>query len=157
MADVGHRLNGFDPSTTVCPSSDTLSAHADLANALSNPYGSSALYILDGYTPAAEQEYLKSGYVGDPLATTGNFGSFQGAVVSIAAIAAEISAGRPVAVDITWPSGTQHVVAIGGLSPDAVSVLLLDPVNGRTIMKWSDFPARYNGGATINSYVFTKG
>ena len=157
MNDVGHRVNGFDPNTSVCPTSMTLFVEPTLASALADPYSTGALYILDSYTTGVDREYLKSGGVSDPLVTTGNFGSIQGAGLSITAIASEINAGRPVVVSITFTGGANHFVTISGIASDYLSVLILDPIYGRTIMKWNDFPAHYQGGATVDAYVFTIG
>jgi hypothetical protein len=156
MTDVGHRLNGFDKTTSVCPTAATIAANPPLINALASVFSPISLYILDTWTTGTNTQYLKSGFIKDPLETTKNFASVQPASLSKGAIAAETSAHRPVAVNIMWSDGNQHVVAIGGVASDWGKILTLDPVSGRTVMKWNDFPSKYGGGATILSYVFTK-
>jgi hypothetical protein len=61
-------------------------------------------------------------------------------------IGGEISAKRPVAADIQWNSGGQHVVAIAGVLND--QLLVCDPANGESIIRYADFPGQYAGGAT---------
>lgn len=155
MTDVGHRLNGFPANTGACPSSAVVAANPDLKAALANPYDQAAEYILDNAKYGVDRRYLKTGGVGDPLTTTGNYAGYHGGDTSHAAVAAEIGAGRPVAVDITWnPSGPSHVVAIAGILGD--SLLVLDPVNGMSVIRWQNFPATYFGGAKLDGYAFTK-
>jgi hypothetical protein len=94
--------------------------------------------------------------VKDPLSAVGNWAANLGPVVSLAQIAAEVSAGRPVAVDIDCNPGNvgQHVVAIADVLGD--SLLLLGPVNGTSVMRFANFPAAYYGGAKVIGYSFTK-
>ena len=156
MTDVGHRLNAFPSNTTACPSQATIATNPTLAAALSDPYAPAAEYILDDARWGVDRRYLKSGSVKDPLITVGNWAADLGPVVSLAQIATEVNAGRPVAVDIDWNPGNvgQHVVAIAGVLGD--SLLLLDPVNGTSVMRFAHFPAAYYGGAKVIGYSFTK-
>lgn len=154
MTDVGQRSNHFAPNSTACPSSNTLAEFPALANDLADPYNVADLYILDNPIYSITTEYLKSGNVRDPLQTTGNFASFQATDITSQQILDELAFGRPVLADIQWPSGLEHVVAIAGL--EAPSWVILDPVNGQSLIAIDDFPAKYLGGARLLDYVFTQ-
>ncbi|QUQ62705.1 papain-like cysteine protease family protein [Kutzneria sp. CA-103260] len=90
----------------------------------------------------------------DALSTVGNYASYQPANLTLAQIASEINAGRPVAVGITWFSGGSHVVVIAGVQGEGL--LILDPANGQSFVEFGAFPATYFGGATLDGYAFTK-
>ncbi len=154
MTVVGQNINGFPQNTSACPTAQVLAANPGLAGILANPYDKAAEYILDTPSPKVDMRYIKSGGVSDPLKVTGNFASIQPGNLSLAQVAAEVNAGRPVLVDITWNSGGSHVVAIAGVMSE--SIIVLDPVNGQSVMLFESFPASYYGGATLDDYVFTK-
>jgi Papain-like cysteine protease AvrRpt2 len=155
MTVVGHNINGFPANTSACPSAQVVAANPALAAALANPYTPAAEFILDNAAYGVDRRYLKSGGVSDPLKVTGNYASYQGANLTLAQIAAEINAGRPIAVDITWlNSSASHVVAIAGVLGD--SLLVLDPANGTSVVRFGDFPGTYFGGAKLDGYTFTK-
>jgi len=154
MTDVGHRINGFPANTSACPLAAVVAANPELQAALADPYSQAAEYILDNVKYGVDRRYLKSGGVSDPLTTVGHYAGYNGANISHDTVAAEVNAGRPVAVDITWPNGPSHVVAIAGVLGD--SLLILDPVNGTSIIRWQNFPATYFGGATLDGFAFTK-
>jgi len=59
-----------------------------------------------------------------------------------------------VVVGITWFSGGSHFVAIAGVLGDGL--LVLDPINGQSVVRFGAFPGSYFGGATLDEYVFTK-
>jgi hypothetical protein len=145
MTDVGHRVNGFPADTSACPSATVVAA---------NPELQAAEYILDNVKYGVDRQYLKSGGVSDPLTTVGHYAEYHNASISHGQVATEVNAGRPVAVDITWPSGVSHVVAIAGILGD--SLLILDPINGTSVIRWQNFPATYFGGATLDGFAFTK-
>jgi Peptidase_C39 like family len=155
MTVVGHNINGFPANTGGCPSPQVVAANPPLAAALANPYSKAAEYILDNAAYGVDRRYLKSGGISDPLKVTGNFDSSHGADLGLDQIAAQINAGRPVAVDITWlNSSNSHVVAIAGVSGD--SLLVLDPINGQSVVRFGDFPGTYFSGAKLDGYTFTK-
>jgi hypothetical protein len=156
MTDVGHRLNGYPLNTGACPAQKTVDDNPDLKAALANPYLIAAEYILDDAKWGIDTRYLKTGNIKDPLVTTGNWARDLGPTASLSEITTEVSAGRPVAVDIDWLPGNigQHVVTIAGVSGDIL--LLLDPVNGTSVMRFKNFPLTYFGGAKIIGYSFTK-
>jgi hypothetical protein len=154
MTDIGHRINGFPADTGACPSSAALNANPTLANRYADPYGSAALFVLDDSLLGVDTRYLKSGGVTDSLTTVGNYASYQPATLTLAQIAAEINAGRPVAADITWNSGGSHVVVIAGVQGDGL--LILDPGNGQSFVEFGAFPLTYFGGAKLDGYAFTK-
>ncbi|ABQ37013.1 papain-like cysteine protease family protein [Bradyrhizobium sp. BTAi1] len=155
MTVVGHNINGFPSNTSACPSAQVLRDHPALAKALANPYDKAVEFILDDAAYGIDRRYLKSGGVTDPLKVTGNFDSYHGADLSLQQIAAQINAGRPIAVDITWRDNSgSHVVAIAGVLGD--SLLILDPANGESVVRFGDFPGTYFNGAKLDGYTFTK-
>ena len=50
--------------------------------------------------------------------------------------------------------GGSHFVAIAGVDGD--SMLILDPANGQSVVRFGAFPGSYFGGAKQDEYVFTK-
>jgi hypothetical protein len=155
MTIVGHNINGFPADTSACPSAQVVAANPSLAAALADPYSQAAEFVLDNAAYGVDRRYLKSGGISDPLKVTGNFDSYHGADLSLDQIAAQVNAGRPVAVDITWLDGSgSHVVAIAGVQGDGM--LIHDPANGQSVVRFGDFPGTYFGGATLDGYTFTK-
>jgi hypothetical protein len=155
MTTVGQNINKFPANTSACPSSAVIFANPALAAALANPYTKAAEYILDDPKYGIPTYYLKSGGVGDALNVKANWAGPQGANLSLSEIASEVNAGRPVCASIAWNSGNgQHVVTIAGVSGN--NLLLLDPINGQSVLPFASFPAYYYGGATIVGYDFTK-
>jgi hypothetical protein len=155
MTDIGHRINNFPADTSACPSSAVVNANPNLVAALADPYSMAAEFILDNTLFGVDQRYLKTGWVGDALKTVGCFASHQPASLSLDALAVEIRAGRPVVAEITWLSNSSsHFVAIAGVLND--SLLVLDPANGTSVIRWKNFPATYFGGAKVDGFDFTK-
>jgi Papain-like cysteine protease AvrRpt2 len=165
MTVVGQKVNGFGADTSGCPRPAILAKFPELAGILADPYSTPAEYALNPgldrsvFPPKTidkiDPEYLKSGGISDPLNVTGNYVSYHGADLTLDQIAAEVNAGRPVAVDITWFSGKgSHVVAIAGVLGDGL--LILDPANGQSVVRFGAFPGTYFGGATLDGYTFTK-
>lgn len=155
MTQIGQKINGFKANTSACPSARMIAAHPELATALNDPYAAAAEFILDNPIYGVDRDYLKSGGVTDALKQVGNYDSYHGNNLSLGDIAGQISAGHPVVADITWLNGAgSHVVAIAGVLGD--SLLILDPANGESVVRFGDFPATYFGGATLDGYAFTK-
>ena len=46
------------------------------------------------------------------------------------------------------------MVAIAGVLGD--SLLILDPANGESVVRFGDFPGTYFNGAKLDGYTFTK-
>ena len=153
MTEIGHKINGFPANTGACPTQAALTANPQLASRYANPYSSAALYVLDDTRLGVDRRYLKSGGVTDALKTVGNYASYQPASLTLAQIAGEINAGRPVVADITWNSGSSHSVAIAGVQGEGL--LILNPVNGQSLVEFGAFPATYFSGAALNGYAFT--
>ena len=65
-------------------------------------------------------------------------------------IAAEIAVARPIAVDII---GTQASASTSSRSQGVLNDLLLvcDPVNGESVIRYADFPAQYQGAVLLRS------
>lgn len=155
MTEIGHKINGFEANTGACPNAKIIAAHPELAAALNNPYGTAAEFILDDPVYGVDRRYLKSGGVTDALKQVGNYDSYHGNNLSLGDIAGQISAGRPVVAAITWVNGAgSHFVAIAGVLGD--SLLILDPGNGGSVVRFGDFPTTYFAGATLDGYAFTK-
>jgi Papain-like cysteine protease AvrRpt2 len=154
MTIVGQTINKFPPDTSACPSADVLAANPGLAAILADPYSKSAEFVLDNPAYRIDPEYIKSGGVSDPLKVAGNWASDQPGSLGLNQIASEVNAGRPVVAAITWFSGGSHFVAIAGVLGD--SLLVLDPINGQSVVRFGAFPTSYFGGATLDNFTFTK-
>jgi hypothetical protein len=155
MTTIGHSINGFPAETSACPSAQVVAANPGLAAALANPYSTAAEYILDNLAYGIDRRYLKSGGVTDALKTTGNYDSYHGGELPLDQIAAQINAGKPVVVSITWLNGSgTHFVVIAGVLGN--SLLILDPANGQSVVRFGDFPGSYLSGAKLDGYAFTK-
>ena len=75
--------------------------------------------------------------------------------MTLAQITTEIKAGWPIAVDLSWNDKSgQHAVAIAGVLDD--KLLICDPDNGESSIKYESFPSGYYGGASVVTYVRTK-
>jgi Papain-like cysteine protease AvrRpt2 len=154
MTIIGQNINGYPADTSACPSAAAYGTHFGLGAILGDPYNQLAEYVLDGPDLGIYPSYLKSGGVSDPLKVTGNYNTTYGPGLTLAQLADEINAGRPIAVDITWASGTSsHVVIIAGIQDD--NLLILDPANGTSVVRFGVFPSTYYGGATLDAYTFT--
>jgi Papain-like cysteine protease AvrRpt2 len=151
MTTIGQNINGWPPTTICCPTSAILTAHPDLVGKMLNPYDTSAEFCLESV--GIPSVCIKSGGINDALKVNNNYAGYRTSM-SLDEIAAEINAGRPLAVDITWNSGGSHVVAIAGVLNDLL--LICDPANGETVMSVENFPAQYYGGATLDGYALTK-
>jgi hypothetical protein len=154
MTVVGQTINKFRLDTSACPSAEILAGHPDLAAILADPYSKAAEFVFDNPLYQIDPEYIKSGGVSDPLKVTGNWASDQPGSLGIDQIASEVNAGRPVVAAITWFSGGSHFVAIAGVLGD--SLLVLDPINGQSVVRFGAFPGSYFGGANLDNYTFTK-
>lgn len=151
MTIVGQTIDEFSLSTGACPDPAIVAANPKLAGQLADPYSSDALWCLEGRIAPA---YLKSGGVGDALNVSDNWNSPGLPSISLAEIAAELNALRPVVMDIAWKSGGQHFVAIPGVLNDLL--LICDPANGESPIPYASFPGEYLGGATLNRVCLTE-
>ncbi len=160
MTVVGQTVNGFPSNTSACPSAQAVAAVPGLAAILADPYlldracGLDAENKLDDPALGIPPVYIKTGGVGDALNVHGNWNNSGPSSPTLTQIASEIDAGRPVAVDITWPNGTGHCVAIAGILDD--QLYICDPAYGESVMAFELFPVAYHGGATLVSMEFTK-
>jgi hypothetical protein len=153
MTIVGQNINNFPADTSACPSAEAYSSHFGLSAILGDPYNQLAEYVLDGPDLGIYAPYLKSGGVSDPLKVTGNYNTTVAGDLSLADLAGEVNAGRPVIAAITWYGGGSHFVAIAGVLGD--SLLILDPINGQSVVRFGVFPSTYHGGATLDNYTYT--
>jgi hypothetical protein len=145
----------FPPNMSACPSADMLAANPGLALILADPYSKPAEFVLDNPAYGIDPKYTKqSGGVSDALKVTGNWASNQPGSLGLDQIASEVNAGRPVVAEITWFSGGTHFVAIAGVL--GAGLLVLDPINGQSVIRFGGFPAYYFGGAKLDNYTFTK-
>ncbi|MFT4296353.1 MAG: papain-like cysteine protease family protein [Micropruina sp.] len=154
MTEIGQEINGFPTDTQACPTQQALDANPALATRYADPYAIGARYVLDDPALGIDTRYLKSGGVTDSLKKVGNLAGWHGPNLTLADIAAEIGAGRPVVAGITWTSGGSHYVIIAGVQGEGM--LILDPVNGQSFTEFGEFPSTYFGGATLDGYAFTQ-
>jgi hypothetical protein len=154
MTQIGQRINGFALDTSACPSIQVIAKNPALAVTLADPYSQAAEFVLDNPAWGVDRDYLKSGGVNDALTMVGNCGDIVGPDMSLDRITAEVAAGRPVVAAITWLDTKQsHIVAIGGF--DGEELLIEDPANGESVIKFGDFPRSYLAGAELDEYVLT--
>ena len=154
MTVVGQTVNGFPSNTSACPSAQAVATVPGLAAILADPYLSDAENALDNPALGIPPVYIKTGGVGDALNVHGNWNKTGPSSPTLAQIASEIDAGRPVAVDIAWYGGAGHCVAIAGVLDD--QLYICDPANGESVIGFELFPAAYHGGATLVSMQFTQ-
>jgi Papain-like cysteine protease AvrRpt2 len=153
MTMIGQQINKWSKFTSCCPTIVWREGHRDMQAALEDPYDKAALYVLDN-DPNLPAVCNKSGGVNASLALYDNYAGAP-ASMTLEAIAAEIDAKRPVVVDLQWPgNGPQHVVAIVGVLDD--QLLIVDPIYGETAIGYEEFPASYQGGATLHNWLTTK-
>jgi hypothetical protein len=152
MTTIGRNINKWPATVDCTPSQAVLDANPGLAATLADPYGIAAEASLQSVGIPAM--CIKSGGVGDALNVNGNNAGFH-RQATLAQIAAELDARRPVCVDITWNSGAgSHVLAIAGVLDD--KILVLDPGSGESVISFETFPAQYSGGARLDGFTFTK-
>ena len=154
MTEIGHEINGSPANTGACPTGDALRRNPDLAARYADPYSPDALYVLDDPRLGVDTRYLKSGGVTDALNKVGNYATYESPTLTLAQITSEIRARQTVIAAITWFSGESHFVIIGGIQGEGM--LILDPVNGQSLVEFGDFPGTYLGGAMLDGYAFTK-
>ncbi|MGD0237764.1 MAG: hypothetical protein ABSC55_24945 [Syntrophorhabdales bacterium] len=154
MTTIGHTINGFPLNTSACPTAAAIASVPGLAAILADPYTATAHNVLDNPTLGIPTEYIKSGGVGDALNVNGNWNKPKLSSLTLAQIATEISAGRPIAVDIAWNSKGQQWVAIAGVLDDLL--LICDPAHGETVIQYESFPIAYQGGASLVSACLTQ-
>jgi hypothetical protein len=154
MTQIGQEINGFPADTTACPSAAALAANPGLATRYADPYAVAARYVLDDPRLGINRLYLKSGGVTDALKKVGNYASYESPNLTLAQVAGELNAGRPVVAAITWAGGGSHFVLIAGIQGEGM--LILDPANGEAFVEFGEFPSTYFGGATLDGYAFTK-
>jgi hypothetical protein len=150
MTTIGLNVNNWPAGTSCCPTDIQLSPA--LLKKLANPYDRKAENALQNV--GIPNVCIKSGGINTALDVHNNLAE-ERTSLTLDEIAAEIAAGRPIAVDINWNSGVgQHVVAIAGVLNDLL--LVCDPVNGESVIRYADFPAQYQGGATPLVYCLSK-
>jgi len=86
--------------------------------------------------------------------------TYSAGAISFNVVKAQLDAGRPVGVTITWiVEGGTHVVVITGYDdtdPAMPVITLEDPWMGTTVVQYANFPGNYKGGATWESTCLTK-
>lgn len=61
-------------------------------------------------------------------------------------LAAEIGAGRPLAVAIDWRGGGGHYAVVLGCHPERGEIDVADPLHGPSVQRYASFPRDYRGG-----------
>ena len=157
MTRIGNVVNNYVGNG--CPTASAIAAVGGLAAQIADPYNISALFAFNNPALVMDQRFLKSGGVTDALKYAGNggtLGGLRGANTSLSDITNELNAARPVIASIQWnaPSSGSHEVVIAGVFGEYL--LILDPVNGQSVIPFSSFAGGYFGGATVINYVFTQ-
>jgi hypothetical protein len=154
MTNIGQNINKFPTDTSACPTTAAVKSVPGLAAILADPYLVDAQYVLNNPALGFPNEYIKTGGVADALNVNGNTAGSQNSI-TLDQITSQMAAGRPIAVDIAWPSGGgQHCVAIAGVLNDIL--LICDPVYGESPIQFELFPSTYQGGASLVNVVLTQ-
>ncbi len=95
-------------------------------------------------------------YLTPALQLVGHLAHDFGRALSMAEIAVEIDAGRPVALCIDWTGGGGHFVVIDGYDETAGTVDIKDSLFGASTEPLSQFPASYQGGGTWSWTYLTR-
>lgn len=90
------------------------------------------------------------------LARVGHLAEDFGGSLDLAAIAAQVEAGRPVALCIDWSGGGGHFVVIDGYDQAGGLVDVKDPLFGTSYLPLAGFPARYQGGGSWGWTYLTR-
>jgi hypothetical protein len=159
VTPIGHsdHPENCPSNTSACPSPAAIASVPGLAAILTDPYSMNAQNALENPGLGILRGYLNmTGGVGDPLKLNGNAQGYPGqGSVTLDQITSEIAAGRPIAVDIAWKSGSgQHCIAIAGVLDDML--LICDPFYGESVIQYESFPSSYQGGATLVGVNLTK-
>ena len=81
----------------------------------------------------------------EALAVAGCAGYWSPGRPAFERIGAEIDAGRPLGVCIQWPTGPAHYVLITGCFRVTREIYVDDPLHGRSVQPFADFPMTYHG------------
>jgi hypothetical protein len=140
-----------------CPDAQLISATPGLAQALADPYSSSALYALESVNAelsATPPICNHSGTLDKALNQVGNLGQDTGSAASMSDLLNELSAGRPVCIYIVWSGGGSHyIVATGVELPD--TVIVKDPIYGLSVLPHETLVNGYHGTGSWNSSIYT--
>jgi hypothetical protein len=144
-----------------CPDDKLLASTPGLAQKLANPYSSSSLYALEGVnsqlnaTPKGICDH--TGDIVKALSQTGNLDHDTGSVAGISGLLSELSAGRPVCINIQWSggnAGSHYVAAVAVELPD--TVIVEDPINGTWIGPYQTLVNNYQGHGSWTDSVYTQ-
>ncbi|MGO9234323.1 MAG: hypothetical protein ACLP4V_09685 [Methylocella sp.] len=142
-----------------CPDAQLLASSPGLAQKLANPYSLSSEYALDGVnsqlaaTPTGICNH--TGDIAKALTQTGNLNRETGSVVGISDLLNELSAGRPVCINIAWSGGGGHFIAATGVElPD--TVIVEDPVYGPSALPYQTLANSYQGNGTWTDSYYTQ-
>lgn len=94
-------------------------------------------------------------YLDKALTNVGNFANYVANPLPMAAVRAEIDAGRPIGVRIGWAAGGGHFVTITGYSGQSV-LDIQDPWFGHSSQDFNEFSVRYLGGGKWTDSYATK-
>ena len=92
------------------------------------------------------------------LQITGNYDHTLQGKAALDPITREIRNCRPIGVTIAWDGGGAHAVVIYGYKYELLGakIYIADPFYGNSLLRYSSFPANYQGGATWTITDFTK-
>ncbi len=142
-----------------CPDAQLLASTPGLAQQLANPYSLSSEYALDGVnsqlaaTPTGICNH--TGDIGKALTQTGNLNRETASVVNISDLLNELSAGRPVCINIDWSGGGSHYIAATGVElPD--TVIVEDPIYGPSALPYQTLANSYHGTGSWTDSFYTK-
>jgi hypothetical protein len=103
-------------------------------------------------TPACNQPYSTA----LALKMVSNLKQVYESGLTLSQIAAEISAGHPVVVRITWMGAIGHVLVITGYDLTAGTITVQDPAYGMAVLLFKQFPANYHGAQAWTNTCTTQ-
>lgn len=86
------------------------------------------------------------GYLDEALRYTRSFQSMTSGTAALAKITSEINARHPVCTRVQWNGGGAHFMAITGYNGPTITIQ--DSIYGTSTMRYSKYPASYQGGGT---------
>ncbi|WP_372394262.1 papain-like cysteine protease family protein [Azospirillum sp. HJ39] len=87
--------------------------------------------------------------LGNVLAMVDCFSHWSPGRPTIARLAAEIGAGRPVGIRIARASGAGHYVLVSGCDPQTGELMIDDPLTGPCLYRFCEFPRREDGRGSV--------
>lgn len=97
------------------------------------------------------------GYLDQALTATRSFDRMTGSSEPYPQVVGTIDADRPLGTRVAWNGGGAHFMMLTGYDDGAQTVTVDDSIYGRSVIRFSAYPASYkSGGAWTHSYYTRK-